>query len=96
MVAKTPHGKIENRLLVRLAEKGTREGRGIIPLREVGRITGIDASTLSDWSKNAVKKYDADKLALLCEYLQCQISDLLVYIAALSEPEKPAKKAKSK
>ena len=80
MAAKKPKGKTENRLLILLAEKATREGRGVITLREVGRDTGIDVSTLSDWSKNNVKKYDADKVALLCEYLQCSISELLVYI----------------
>lgn len=79
--------RIRNKFRILLAEKETRDGK-TISYRDVQRETGIDASTLSDWANNAVKRYDADKLAALCEYFGCGVGDLIEY----SPPPQKAKK----
>jgi len=83
--------RIRNKFRLLLAEKATKEEHSI-SYRDVQRATGIDASTIADWANNAVKRYDADKLAALCEYFNCSIGDLIEYVPPKQET-KPSKKA---
>ena len=67
---------MRNHFQVLLARKAQRENRRI-PLSEVSRETGISRYTLAALANNGVKEYPADVLATLCEYLDCELSDLL-------------------
>ncbi|MBL1136877.1 MAG: helix-turn-helix transcriptional regulator [Chloroflexi bacterium] len=44
----------------------------------VAEETGISLSSIQAYANNTVTRFDADKLAILCEYLGCEIGDLLV------------------
>jgi putative transcriptional regulator len=68
--------RIVNRFRILLAEKETREKRHI-PLTEVQRETGIAWTTLQAWANNEVQRFDAPVMAALCEYLGCEVGDLL-------------------
>ena len=69
---------IINRFRVLLAEKEQREKRRI-PLTEVAKETQISWKTLQGWANNDVSRFDAEKIEALCNYLDCNIGDLLVY-----------------
>ena len=71
-------GKVYNKFKILLAQKEINENRRIA-YEEIKNATGIAASTLSGWATNSVKRYDADTIAALCEYLDCGVGDLIVY-----------------
>jgi DNA-binding Xre family transcriptional regulator len=71
-------GKIVSRFRVLLAKKAELEGRNI-SLKEVERKTGITWTSLRLWANNKVKRFDAPVIIALCDYLNCEIKDLLVY-----------------
>lgn len=77
-------GKIANRFRVLLAEKATREQHSIA-INDVQRETGIAWSTLNSWANNQVTRYDAPVIQALCEYFNCQVGDLLVYMQENSQ-----------
>ena len=67
---------VRNNFQVLLARKAQDEHRRI-PLSEVARETGLSRYTLSALDRT-IREYPADTLAHLCEYLACDISDLLM------------------
>ena len=69
--------QVSNRFRLLLAEKETREKRHI-PLKEVQRVTGMAWTTLQHWANNDVTRFDVPVIAALCEYLECEVGDLLV------------------
>ena len=71
-------GKIMNNLRVLLAQKATREQKNI-PLNRVSVDTGIAWSTLQSWANNKVTRFDESVIIALCDYLECDIADLLIY-----------------
>ena len=72
------HGRVYNKFKILLAQKEIDEGRRI-SYEEIKEATGIASSTLSAWATNSVKRYDADTIAALCEFLDCEVGDLLIY-----------------
>lgn len=62
-----------------LAEKEFRERR-VITLIEVARDTGINRMTLSKLANHPGATTVSDNLDKLCNYFDCQIGDLVVYI----------------
>ena len=71
-------GKIYNKFRVLLAEKAEKEQRNI-PLKEVERKTGITWTTLQSWANNKVSRFDEPVIIALCDFLECEVGDLLVY-----------------
>jgi putative transcriptional regulator len=71
-------GTIINRFRLLLAEKEMREKRHI-PLTEVKRQTGIAWTTLQSWANNDVTRFDAPVIAALCDFLDCEVGDLIQY-----------------
>ncbi len=67
-----------NNLRVLLAQKATREQKNI-PLNRVSVDTGIAWSTLQSWANNKVTRFDESVIIALCDYLECDIADLLIY-----------------
>ncbi len=59
-----------------LAEKELRERR-TISLRKVVTETNVPNSTVLGLANNTIKRVPLDELAVLCEYLQCGVADLL-------------------
>ena len=78
-------GKVENRFRILLAQKATGEQRNIA-LTDVQRETSIAWSTLNSWANNKVTRYDAPVIQALCEYLNCQVGDLIVFNKEVFSP----------
>jgi putative transcriptional regulator len=70
--------KVNNRFKILLAEKELKEGRPI-PYEEIKVATGIAPSTLSAWATNSIKRFDGETIAALCDFLDCNVGDLIVY-----------------
>ncbi|HEU4327423.1 MAG TPA: helix-turn-helix transcriptional regulator [Roseiflexaceae bacterium] len=67
---------IQSRLRVLLAEKENRERR-TISLRELHRDTGVPMSTVMGMANNSLRAVPLDGLLALCEYLNCEVGDIL-------------------
>lgn len=81
---------IYNRLKILIAEKEFREGRKLT-YRTISKETGISTATLVLYMKQGVKNIDTGTLEKLCEYLDCQPGDLLMYSPEPPEPKKTKK-----
>ena len=68
-----------NRFAFLLSEKERKENR-TITYEDIQAATGIAPSTLSRWSRNRITKFDSETLDSLCEYLDCELCDLLVRV----------------
>jgi DNA-binding Xre family transcriptional regulator len=71
-------GNLNNKFRVLLAQKAEFERRNI-SLKAVQRETGIAWTTLQSWANNKVTRYDASIIRALCDYLNCDVGDLIVY-----------------
>jgi putative transcriptional regulator len=67
---------VRSRLRILLAEKENRERR-TISLRELHRETGVPMSTVMGLANNSLRAVPLDGLLALCEYLGCEVGDLL-------------------
>ena len=65
---------IKNRLPVLMAENG------IKTMTELSEKTGLDKNTISNWYNQKLKRYSTDTLNTLCDFFNCQIGDLLIYV----------------
>lgn len=70
--------KLKNRLLFLLTEKERKEGRRITQI-EVARAIGISSNTMSSWVHNDITKFEAPIVERICDYFQCDVSDLLYF-----------------
>lgn len=69
--------QVATRLKLLISEKEFTERRRLT-YETISNETGIATSTLTDWVNSNVKRFDGDTIAKLCEYFNCNISDLLV------------------
>lgn len=67
---------VRSQLRVLLAQKEQREGRSI-SLREVVRVTEVPISTVMGMANNTLKRVPLDELNTLCDYLDCEVGDML-------------------
>jgi|WetSurMetagenome_2_1015567.scaffolds.fasta_scaffold1215897_1 putative transcriptional regulator len=81
---------IQNRLKVLLAEKELRENRKLT-YRTVAKETGLAIGTLTAYMTQQVNRFDTSTLETLCDYLGCDVGDLLTY-----SPEDGKKKTSHK
>ncbi len=81
---------IQNRLKVLLAEKELREGRKLT-YRTVAQETGLAIDTLTAYMTQRVNRFDKSTLETFCQYLSCDVGDLLKY----SPDDHPADKKKA-
>ena len=63
-------------LKVLLAQKEMRESR-TISLRKVALETGVREYTVYGFANNTLREYPAETVAKICEYLDCEVGDLL-------------------
>jgi putative transcriptional regulator len=83
---------IQNRLKILLAEKELRENRKLT-YRTVAAETGLAIDTLTAYMTQRVNRFDKSTLETLCEYLSCDVGDLLSYTKD-DESDSPPKKKK--
>lgn len=90
-----PEMAIQNRLKVLLAEKEYREGRKLT-YKIVADETGLNMSTLTAYMTQRVNRFDKSTLEALCQYLSCDVGDLLKYSPEDGASLKKTKKAASR
>jgi putative transcriptional regulator len=86
MMVKINLGSIRNRFKIVLAEKEVKDGRRY-SYRDIQEITGVAASTLTDWAQGKARFIAVDTLAALCHFLECRPADLLEYLPPEDLPE---------
>ena len=69
---------IYNRLKILIAEKEFREKRKLT-YRTISEETGISTTTLTLYMRQGVGAFDTGTLETLCNYLNCQPGDLIIY-----------------
>ena len=68
-------GAIKPRLHILRAE------RGVKAIQIIADATSISPATLYNFENGKTKRMDYRVLAALCEYLECEVGDLLEYVA---------------
>ena len=70
--------RLRNRLLHLMTEKDLKEGRRIRQ-NEIAKAINVAPHTIGSWIRNDVTKLEAHVIEGLCEYFQCDVSDLLYF-----------------
>lgn len=73
--------RIENRFAELLERKRRRDRSMRWTYREIAEHTGISPATLTRFAQQRHNQYDSETLAKLCEFLDCDIGDLLVLVS---------------
>lgn len=68
---------VRSNLRVLIAQKAQREQRRI-SLRTVAEETNVSYYTITAIANDTINDYPKDAIAILCEYFQCDIQDLLL------------------
>jgi len=68
---------LNNRLSELVAQKERWEGRKITNA-VIAEETGLGINTVSHWMNNSVEGYKSKAILALCEWLSCEVKDLLV------------------
>lgn len=68
---------VKNRFKILLSRKELELGRSI-NYDEIYTRTGISPSTLSRWATNRINRFDSDVIIKLCQFLNCDLSELLI------------------
>jgi putative transcriptional regulator len=70
--------KMRNRFLILLTDKERRENRRI-KQNEIADAIGISPHTVKSWVQNDVTKYEAPIVERICDYFDCDLTDLLYF-----------------
>lgn len=70
--------KVRNRFKILLAQKEARDQKSYT-YEDIYEATGISPTTLTNYAKGRVARFDETTLVKLCNWLECDLSDLLVY-----------------
>lgn len=70
---------MRNNVLVLLEQRARRHGVRRPALREAAREIGISYYTLNGIIQNSIREYPAEALMKLCDYLACNVGDILSY-----------------
>jgi len=70
--------KVRNRLLELMQERERKIGRRI-KQHDIATFVGVSDHTIINWIRNETKRYDAEIIEGLCDYFNCEISDLLYF-----------------
>lgn len=70
--------QIRNRFRILLAQKELRDDRRYT-YDDIYEATGIGPGTLSSYAKNTVTRFDEKTLIALCDFLECELAELIEY-----------------
>lgn len=70
---------MRNNVVELLARRARKFDRTRISVRRASIETGISYYTLSALVNNTIREYPRDVLTKLCDYLECNIGDILSY-----------------
>ena len=71
--------EMRNNIPELLARKARRQDRKRIPLKSAAAEMGVSYYTLNAIVNNSIREYPVDVLKALCDYLECNVGDLLSY-----------------
>lgn len=74
----TKLAKVRNRFRVLLAQKEVRDGRSYT-YEDINEETGISPNTLTSYAKGRVSRFDERTIVALCDWLECELADLIEY-----------------
>lgn len=69
---------IHNRFKVLLAQKELRDGRKYT-YEDIYNLTGVAPKTIGKYVNNEVARFDSVTITALCDWLDCNLNDLLIY-----------------
>ena len=72
-------GKVYNRVEELLARRKRDNPDLPTSYRDIGKELDMSPTTVGAWMNNTLKRYDSEKLAAWCDFLDCDLSELLVY-----------------
>lgn len=64
--------------VIKIRIREVAESKGIETAYQLQKLCGVQATVAAKWYKNDLKSIAISSLELLCEKLQCNVSDLLV------------------
>jgi DNA-binding Xre family transcriptional regulator len=70
--------KARNRLLLLMQERERQIGRRLRQ-RDIARHVGVADHTIMSWIRNEVTRFDSMMLEGICDFFDCEISDLLYF-----------------
>jgi putative transcriptional regulator len=70
--------EVRNRFKVLLAQKELRDGR-TYSYEDISKETGLSPTTLTSYARGRVSRFDSSTLIALCDWLDCDLSDLIEY-----------------
>lgn len=82
-----PRRKFKNRVLALLLKKSNDEGRRIYQ-SELAKAVGVSENTISTWVSNNMEKINISVIERLCEYFDCDVSDLF-YLEPVEDEKTP-------
>lgn len=74
-----PRGMVRTRVGELIAAEKARGNGDRVTYRALAESLGMSKTTISAWANSTVQQYDADKLALFCEFFGVGIGDVLIY-----------------
>lgn len=80
--------KVRNRFKILLAQKEARDNRSYT-YEDIYQETGISPTTITNYAKGRVARFDSSTLTALCDWLECDLADLLVYPQEMSQQNGP-------
>lgn len=69
---------VRNRLLELMQERERKIGRRL-KQHDIAEFVGVSDHTIINWIRNDVTKFDGQTIARLCDYFNCELSDLLYF-----------------
>ena len=72
-------GKVYNRVEELIALRKRTNPDMPTSYRDIGKTVGMTPTTVGAWVNNEVKRFDKDKLVAWCDFLDCDLHDLLIY-----------------
>lgn len=69
---------VRNRLLELMQERERKMGRRMRQ-HDIAIFANVSDHTIIHWVRNETSRFDAETIERLCEYFNCQISDLLYF-----------------
>ena len=81
--------RIKNRLFELIRQKELKENRRITQ-KEIAEFAGITEHTVMHWVRNQTTRYDTIVLERVCDFFDCELSDLLYFEVTWEDiPEDP-------
>lgn len=79
--------KVRNRLMQLIQERERKINRRL-KQHDIAEFVGISDHTIINWIHNEVTRFDGETIERLCDYFNCELSDLLYFEwVEVDEPE---------